>query len=190
MWIVKPACLDRILGVLDNLSHELDQVDPFIARAARLFEIRRVPAMAEAKLAEANALFIDEMYVPALEAYSAAIQHGADGDAGAFASRAAAYLKLSKFTEALQDANTAIKLDARREVAYYRKGIACFSLDEFEAAKSAFERGLALMSEASGGDSRKYATWIRKCEIEIEDDDDDDDDAVGEGEEERPQPPA
>lgn len=41
--------------------------------------------------------------------------------------------------------------------------IACFNLDEFEAAKAAFEAGQALEPSKA-----TYKTWIRKCNAELE----------------------
>ena len=47
--------------------------------------------------------------------------------------------------------------------------LAAFSLSEFEAAKQAFDKGLALLEASGKSDTtRRYRTWIRKCEAEIE----------------------
>ncbi len=46
------------------------------------------------------------------------------------------------------------------------RSIACFNLDEYEAAKAAFEAGQALeLSKTT------YKTWIRKCNAELEGED-------------------
>ena len=45
--------------------------------------------------------------------------------------------------QALQDANAALRLSAACEPALYRKGLACFELDEFETALEAFKAGEA-----------------------------------------------
>jgi len=67
------------------------------------------------------------------------------------------------FIESLNDANAALKLNANNSKAYLRKGIALFSLEEFEAAKAAFEKGFQLDSSNS-----QFKTWIRKCSAEID----------------------
>lgn len=40
--------------------------------------------------------------------------------------------------------------------------MACFSLEEFQTAKAAFEDGLKLDPSNS-----QYKTWIRKCDVEL-----------------------
>lgn len=57
--------------------------------------------------------------------------------------------------------------------------MACFSLDEFETAKAAFEKGIQV-AEEKGTSTKTFQTWVRKCAAEIEDDDDDDDDDLEE----------
>lgn len=47
--------------------------------------------------------------------------------------------------------------------------LAAFSLSEFETAKGAFEKGAALLQASGKSDAtRKYKTWIRKCDAELE----------------------
>lgn len=120
-------------------------------------------------LHDADRALADEDYETAVKLYSEHLTASPE-DAAAFASRAGAQLKLGRNREALQDANNAIKFTGDYEVAYYRKGLAAFGLSEYETAKQAFEKGLGLL-EASGKPdvSRKYRTWIRKCDAEIED---------------------
>jgi tetratricopeptide (TPR) repeat protein len=77
--------------------------------------------MAEASYSEGNALFVDEDFDGAIAAYCAAIESGMN-TADVFVKRAAAYLKVDKFAEALQDSNAAIGVDANNESAYFRKG--------------------------------------------------------------------
>jgi len=52
-------------------------------------------------------------------------------------------------------------------MAYLRKGISCFELDEFESAKDAFEKSKLLK------DQPVVRRWIRKCSAEIDDEKDD-----------------
>ncbi|CAM9259044.1 unnamed protein product [Choristocarpus tenellus] len=118
-----------------------------------------------------NQAFLDEDYSAAMKAYSEAITAGGEELAVVHSNRAAAYLKLGRSREALQDSSAAVRLNPT-EIAYYRKGLASFALEEFETAKEAFENGIKLQAgtrTVSGTDDpRKYKTWIRKCEAEIE----------------------
>jgi len=79
-----------------------------------------------------------------------------------YVKRAACHVKLNLFTDAITDANTALKLQPNNANAYLRKGMALFSLEEYEAAKQAFEKGQSL--EAA---NTAFKTWIRKCEAEL-----------------------
>ena len=49
---------------------------------------------------------------------------------------------------------------------YYRKGLACFELNEFEIAKRAFEIGCELR-RAKKKDVIAYTRSIRKCDAEL-----------------------
>lgn len=55
------------------------------------------------------------------QGYGEVIAAGGEEEAIARSNRAAAYLKLSKHREALQDASAAVKLKPT-EIAFYRKG--------------------------------------------------------------------
>lgn len=55
------------------------------------------------------------------QAYEEVIQIGGEGEGLARSNRAAAYLKIGKNREALQDASTAARLQPT-EIAFYRKG--------------------------------------------------------------------
>ena len=81
--------------------------------------------------------------------------------------RAATYIKLGKFPEALQDANCAIGIDNKCANAYMRKGAACFELEEFETAKAAFCQGLEI-SGAGTSAHKKFSSWVAKCEEKID----------------------
>lgn len=52
-----------------------------------------------------------------------------------FSNRAAAYINLDKFEEALSDANRALQINQRFLKAYYRKAAALYELDRLEEAK-------------------------------------------------------
>ena len=70
---------------------------------------------------EADALFVDEAYAEAVDAYTKAIAT-LSNNADVFSKRSAAYLKLNKFDDAARDAEKAIELDATLPMAYLRRG--------------------------------------------------------------------
>lgn len=114
---------------------------------------------------------IDEEFSLAVDSYSSALASDANlsNFAPLFAHRAAAYLRLKKFTQALQDCKTALTLDPSLESVYLRKGIACFELEEFEVAKKAFETGKAMRQKVTPSLSiASYERWIRKCDAELD----------------------
>jgi suppressor of G2 allele of SKP1 len=117
------------------------------------------PKMAEA-LQRANALFVDEKFEEALAEYTKALSVPSKE---AYLKRSACHYKLENFTDAVADATSAINLDPQDPRGYMRKGMACFALDEYEAAKAAFEKGYQLEPTNSN-----FKTWIRKCNAELE----------------------
>jgi hypothetical protein len=151
-----------------------------------------------------NSLLLDDSYPAAVECYTQALTaagaattsttSAAVTAVNVYANRALAYLKLHKYTHALQDCNAAFALLGQQpkeqasstsvgkdfEYLYYRKGLAQFELEEYESAKAMFEMGLALVTQrkdsgsvATAGDMCKndamikYQRAIRKCEAEI-----------------------
>ena len=109
----------------------------------------------------ANSYFVDEQFQEALKHYNSAIEHD-DSQAEYYLKRAACNLKLDNHTDALADANSAIKLQPENPMGYFRKGLACFELEEFETAKQAFEQGQKLEPTNSN-----FKTWLRKCAAEL-----------------------
>jgi len=123
--------------------------------------------------ASAAELLVEEDYAGAVAEFTAAL--AIDGKSvKALTGRAAAHAKLNRWTDSLQDSNAALSLDPSCEVAYYRKGTACFELDEFETALAAFQKGESLLDASGKAEpaARPYGRWIRKCEAEVEDDSD------------------
>lgn len=106
----------------------------------------------------ATAAFIDDRFELAVDLYSQAIA-ACPNNADLFADRAQANIKLKNYTEAVADANKAIELNRDMSKAYFRKGMACIKLEEYETAKSALEMGASL----APGDSR-FANLIKECE--------------------------
>ena len=121
-----------------------------------------------------NELMVEEDYDGAVVEFTKAIE--ADGNSvKALVGRAQAYLKLKKNLAALDDCNKAIAADAECEVAYFRKGLACFEEEEFETALAAFKKGKTCLGDKAEPKARPYTRWIRKCETEIDDSEDDGD---------------
>jgi suppressor of G2 allele of SKP1 len=116
----------------------------------------------EALANSGNALFVDEDYDGALALYDSAIEKASDSSE-LHVLRAAVHLKLENFTKAISDCNKAIVLDPTNSKAYLRKGVACFHMEEYTTAKTAFEKGRELDPDTS-----QFKTWIRKCNAEIE----------------------
>lgn len=118
--------------------------------------------MAEELEKQANAAFLDEDFDLAVEHFTQAIAADPNNAASLLVSRAQAHIKLENFTDAVADANRAIELNPSIPKAYLRKGIACFSLEEYETAKVAFATGANLEPSSS-----VYKNWIKKCDAAI-----------------------
>nr|WNT99869.1 suppressor of G2 allele of SKP1 [Gymnema sylvestre] len=105
----------------------------------------------------AKEAFIDDHFELAVDLYSQAIALSPK-NAELFADRAQANIKLNNFTEAVADANKAIDLDPSLVKAYYRKGLACMKLEEYQTAKTALEAGASLAS----ADTR-FTNLLKEC---------------------------
>ncbi|KAI3712539.1 hypothetical protein L1987_71097 [Smallanthus sonchifolius] len=115
-------------------------------------------SMASDLVTKAKEAFIDDHFELAADLYSQAILINPT-DADLFSDRAQANIKLQNFTDAVSDANKAIELDPSNPKAYLRKGTACFNLEEYQTAKTAFETGASLAPE-----DRRFSEWIKKCD--------------------------
>ncbi len=73
-------------------------------------------------------------------------------------SRARAYLYLSRWSEAISDANTALKLDPSNGVAYSRRANAEWGLKQTEAAKADYARAVVLSA---------HTKWLRAEQIDF-----------------------
>ncbi|XP_023740395.1 protein SGT1 homolog B [Lactuca sativa] len=114
--------------------------------------------MASDLAAKAKEAFIDDHFELAVELYSQAILIDPK-NSELFSDRSQANIKLKNFTEAVADANKAIELDSSNSKAYLRKGTSCFSLEEYQTAKSAFEAGSTFAPEDT-----RFTDWIKKCD--------------------------
>ncbi|KAL3685094.1 hypothetical protein R1sor_003116 [Riccia sorocarpa] len=66
------------------------------------------------------------------------------------------------YTDAVADAEEAIKLNQNSSQAHFRKGEACYYLEEYSTAKAAFEAGFKVDPNNS-----KFKTWISKCDAKL-----------------------
>ncbi|XP_071732626.1 protein SGT1 homolog B-like [Rutidosis leptorrhynchoides] len=114
--------------------------------------------MASDLIAKAKEAFIDDHFELAHDFYSQAIAINPN-NADLFSDRAQVNIKLGNFTEAVSDANKAIELDPSISKPYLRKGTACFKLEEYHTAKTAFEAGSSLVPEDT-----RFRDWINKCD--------------------------
>ncbi|KMZ60185.1 hypothetical protein ZOSMA_5G00470 [Zostera marina] len=110
---------------------------------------------------KANEQFVDDNFEYAVELYTQAIVIDPI-KADLFADRAQANIKLGNFTEAVADANKAIELDSKMAKAYFRKGIACIKLEEYQTAKASLQLGASL----APGDAR-FAKLIKQCDTSL-----------------------
>lgn len=112
--------------------------------------------------ASACATYLNEEYEEALKHFTCAVALREDC-ADYRSSRAAAYLKLGKFAEALEDAQKALEIDASSHMAAHWKGVALFYMGNFAESKAAFEASLRLAPTAAA----PRTLWIRKCDSEL-----------------------
>jgi len=110
----------------------------------------------------ANLHYVNEDYEEALKHYTCACTLQ-ENCALYLTCRAAAYLKLGKFTEATQDCDAALAVEPQHHMAFHWKGIALFYLADFAAAKAAFEGSI----KANSSSKAPRQTWLRKCDAEL-----------------------
>ena len=130
-------------------------------------------------LSKADSLYVEENFEQALPMYSEAVKASDVPSFHVLGHRAACYLQLGKYTQALQDCSKALEQAKVEEgvtseaqvMVQYRKGQALFSLEEFEAAKIVF----AEVANAMGSTGRwekavksNSERFLRKCDFEIQ----------------------
>ena len=123
------------------------------------------------KIAQGNACFVDEDYTEAIKYYTQCINEAPDDErivADAYVKRSAARLKLEHFTDAFDDAQSALVRQPQLRFAAFRKARAAFALEKFDVATHAFTQAAACSDDASDVWRKKLRTWIRKCDAELE----------------------
>jgi tetratricopeptide (TPR) repeat protein len=97
-------------------------------------------------LKEAQLFFIDGKDKESIEAFTKAINAGADPYI-TFLSRGAAYLKLKESDEAIKDFDKAIKANSKSARAYFFRGMAHLLKNDFEKSVEDFTKALELKTD-------------------------------------------
>lgn len=108
-----------------------------------------------------NLHYVNEEYEEALKHYTCAVT--LQDCANYRAARAAAFLKLGKLAETLEDAEAALKFEPKSHMALHWRGVALFYMGDFANAKAAFEGSLRANPSAKA----PRALWLRKCDAEL-----------------------
>lgn len=101
------------------------------------------PEIAKQKKEEGNAFFKEDRFPDAVAAYTEAIKRD-PSEHTTYSNRAACYLKLGAFNEALRDAEKCIELKPDFVRAYARKGQAYFWTKQYNRALQAYDAGLKI----------------------------------------------
>ncbi|KAL2607430.1 hypothetical protein R1flu_026003 [Riccia fluitans] len=117
--------------------------------------------MAEELEQQALKAYVDDDYEEAVHLYNKAIALD-PSNPELYCDRAAVLIKQKLYMDAVADAKEAIKLNPSLSKAHFRKGEACYHLEEYPTAKAAFEAGLKVDPKNS-----KIQTWITKCDDKL-----------------------
>ncbi|KAL5535122.1 SGT2 [Sanghuangporus sanghuang] len=141
---IKPATLMNVFDVvLKTLGNNASSAAPPPSYAASTSSGPSAADKIEAEKlkAKGNQLMSSKNYAGAIDAYTQAIAK--DGtNAVYYSNRAAAYSIKGDHASAILDAEKAIEIDPAFSKAYHRLGHAHYSLGDYPAASSAFQRGL------------------------------------------------
>jgi len=108
-----------------------------------------------------NASFVDDDFERAIQHYTESLK--TEPSAHTLVNRSYAYYKLERYQNAADDAKEALEMDTASAKAAFRLGAALFELEEFVAAKVAFESAVGI-----DGSNRVSKMWVRKCDAELE----------------------
>jgi len=130
-------------------------------------------------LALADSYYVDEEYDLAMDAYAATLSVARQSETiirfRALSHKAATLMKLKRFEEACEDAQTALVSippglrPGETEVCHARMAVALFEMSRFEDALQGFQQAeqLASLNERSVS---KYQDYIRRCQARLEPD--------------------
>jgi tetratricopeptide (TPR) repeat protein len=130
-------------------------------------------------LSLADSYQADENYTEAVDAYAAAISLLRDSEVAlhlrALSHRSAAFFKLGRYEEALEDATGALELLSEKsselrpgegELCHKRSGQAAFQLKKYELAKQALEKA-AQLAKLNNRPDAGIQEMIRQCEEKL-----------------------
>lgn len=170
--LFSPKPISVTLAIVAPMSDPLQEAD---AAAPTLQDMT-----AEASLSLADSMVIDEQLDEAVDAYAAAISLLSDGPKNshqelhirALSHRSAAFYQLSRYQEALDDAQSALEVLSEKhpqglrpgegELCHKRAGLAAFQLGDYAKAQLSLEQAkqLATLNKRS---TAVYTEWIQKC---------------------------
>lgn len=111
-------------------------------------------------LKEAQLLFIDGKDKESIEAFTKAINAGADPYI-AYLSRGAAYLKLKESDKAIKDFDNAIKSNSKSARAYFFRGMAHMLENDFEKSVEDFTKALEFKTDYGMAKFARSAAYAR-----------------------------
>jgi len=122
------------------------------------------PEIALQEKEKGNALFKEGKWTEAIECYSEAIRRNPE-DPTFYSNRAACYLKIMQFSNALSDAEKCLELNPNFAKGFARKGNAHFGMKEYHKALAAFDAGMKIdpeLAELREGAERVAAAMYRE----------------------------
>jgi len=131
----------KALGVDRSLQEIFDAAyPPAAAKVASKAVSKEDEATANGLKDQGNDLMRQNKYEEAIGKYTAAIDLSAN--AIFYCNRAAAYSKVGRHSDAVEDSQNALKIDAKYSKAYARMGFAYLNMHKYEEAKDAYENAL------------------------------------------------
>jgi tetratricopeptide (TPR) repeat protein len=116
-------------------------------------------------LGEAQLLFVDGKEKESVEAFTKALEAGADPFIVCL-SRGAAHLKLKEVDKAIDDFNKAIEVNNKNARAYYFRGMAFIFNNEFEKAVSDFSKALEIKADLFTAKFARATAYARMKKFE------------------------
>lgn len=127
----------KALGVEKSLQEIFDTAYPPVAQKS---VSKEEEVTANGLKDQGNDLMRQNKYEEAIVKYTSAIDLSAN--AIFYCNRAAAYSKVGRHSDAVQDSKNALKIDAKYSKAYARMGFAYLNMHKYEEAKDAYENAL------------------------------------------------
>lgn len=122
------------------------------------------PEIAQQKKDEGNQFFKEDKFPEAVAAYSEAIKRNPK-EHTSYSNRAAAYLKLGAYNDALKDAEKCVELKPDFVKGYARKGHAYFWTKQYNRALQAYDDGLKVDPSNADCKDGRYRTMMKIQEM-------------------------